>query len=192
MRLQWLAEQLSGADTVVAADVTYVDPPVARILACTIKALLQQRHPQEELGLSATEQQLRKPDPICWAAANDRNPATWAAFCGEFRRWEARPTASAEEDAAIDLSEAAGESTSNPPQVDYHGWLCEVACVLSGEDPNEIWLEEVDGAGAEDAWEAFGRLRLVRVGTGRALRHAQRQTAASDGRAGAGAAVNEL
>ena len=48
----------------------------------------------------------------------------------------------------------------------------------AGDDPEELWLEEVAGSGAEDAWEAFGRLRLVRIGTERALRHAQLQTAA--------------
>lgn len=132
-------------DTIIAADVTY-DPEVCKILAGAIRALLIK--PENEGGGCSSSSGAATPPPLrlCWVAAQERNPATWAAFCDEFKR--------------------TGEDDDPRPE----------AGGISADHSETLWMEEVhvesESQGPDDlifagttTEEAEGKLRIVRIGT---------------------------
>ena len=141
------SSSLRLVDTIIAADVTY-DPDVCKILAGAIRGLLTR--PENELresdgcdGCAAAAAAPPPPLRLCWVAAQERNPVTWAAFCEEFKRVK------------DDHDRSAGGSADALETL----WLEEVHVESEPERPDGLIF------GGTKTEAAEGKLRIVRIGT---------------------------
>lgn len=134
------------------------------ILAAAIRTLLRLRNGDCGTSPSRHGQPLAQP-ALCWVAAQERNPATWAAFCREFERVKRT---------ADGMPVSNGVSNDLPSGEDVTLWLDEIeatptvsAMVAQGESltqpDQQAKADKRIAIKSEEATE--GTLRIVRIGT---------------------------
>jgi hypothetical protein len=151
------------------------DPSVCVILAGAIRTLLRmpcdtnsdgRPSPQRDRESKTDRQreqdskterdiQRQRQAGLCWVAAQERNPATWAAFCREFERVERTADGTPVPiRASRDLQDGADTTL----------WLDEIEAVPIVSAPARQ-AEAQTGAAIDSRKATEGNLRIVRIGT---------------------------
>ena len=118
----------------------------------------------DDFGVSTSQDGQPPRVGMCWVAAQERNPATWATFCKEFERVEHTANGTPMR-ASNDLTDS--EDTTL--------WLDEIedATMMSTPDAQRALqtlpaqqAEAETGVTIRESWKTTeGKLRIVRIGT---------------------------